>query len=78
MAILNIFLLSPRFGLFKKKDNTSEIKNPDNKNQLHATATLTMSEALSLLEHIESEKVKILSNNLWIVDNSVAEHPTFY
>jgi myosin heavy subunit len=71
MAILNIFLLSPRFGLFKKKDNTSEIKNPDNKNQLHATDTLTMSEALSLLQHIESEKVKILSNNLSSIKDSV-------
>ena len=42
MAILNIILLSPPFGLFKKKDNTSQIKNPDNKNQLHATNTLTI------------------------------------
>ncbi|HEY9486478.1 MAG TPA: hypothetical protein VIQ04_07540, partial [Nitrososphaeraceae archaeon] len=71
MAILNIFLLSPTFRLFKKKDNTSEIKNPDNKNQLHATDTLTISEALSLLQHIESKKVKILSNNLSSIKDSV-------
>jgi hypothetical protein len=71
MAILNIFLLSPTFRLFKKKDNTSKIKNPDNKNQLHATDTLTISEALSLLQHIESKKVKILSNNLSSIKDSV-------
>ena len=71
MAILNIILLSPPFGLFKKKDNTSQIKNPDNKNQLHATNTLTISEALSLLQHIESEKVKNLSNNLSTIKDSV-------
>lgn len=71
MVIINIFLLSPPFGLFKKKDITSEIKNPDNRNQLHATDTLSISEALSLLQHIESEKVKILSNDLSSIKESV-------
>jgi hypothetical protein len=66
MVIINKFLLSPPFGLFKKKDNNVyETKNNlDSKGRLYNRDSLTISEALILLQHIESEKVKALVRDL--------------
>jgi hypothetical protein len=59
-------LVSPPFGLFKKKDNNVyETKNNlDSKDRLYNRDSLTISEALILLQHIESEKVKALVRDL--------------
>jgi hypothetical protein len=59
-------LVSPPFGLFKKKDNNIyETKNNlDSKDRLYNRDSLTISEALILLQHIESEKVKALVRDL--------------
>src|ERR687888_1143718 len=73
MVIINKFLLSPPFGLFKKKDNNVyETKNNfDSKDHLYNRDSLTISEALILLQHIESEKVKALVQDLLPIKKSV-------
>jgi hypothetical protein len=75
MVIIKKFLLSPPFGLFKKKDNNVyEIKNNfDSKDHLYNRDSLTISEALILLQHIESEKVKTLVQVLLPIKKSVRE-----
>ena len=66
MVTINKFILSPPFGLFKKKDsNVYETKNNfDSKDHLYNRDSLTISEALILLQHIESGKVKALVQDL--------------
>ncbi|MFL6329313.1 MAG: hypothetical protein ACJ71I_17770 [Nitrososphaeraceae archaeon] len=73
MVITNKFLLSPPFGLFKKKDNNVyETKNNfDSKDHLYNRDSLTISEALILLQHIESGKVKALVQDLSPIKKSV-------
>src|SRR5919198_1774066 len=75
MVIINKFLLSPPFGLFKKKDNDIyETKNNfDSKDHLYNRDSLTIPEALILLQHIESEKVKALVQDLSPIKKSVRD-----
>lgn len=73
MVTINKFVLSPPFGLFKKKDsNVYETKNNfDSKDHLYNRDSLTISEALILLQHIESGKVKALVQDLSPIKKSV-------
>ena len=73
MVTINKFILSPPFGLFKKKDsNVYETKNNfDSKDHLYNRDSLTISEALILLQHIESGKVKALVQDLSPIKKSV-------
>ncbi|MFL6418842.1 MAG: hypothetical protein ACJ71P_05425 [Nitrososphaeraceae archaeon] len=73
MVTINKFVLSPPFGLFKKKDNNVyETKNNfDSKDHLYNRDSLTISEALILLQHIKSEKVKALVQDLSPIKKSV-------
>ncbi|MFL6317749.1 MAG: hypothetical protein ACJ73C_13585 [Nitrososphaeraceae archaeon] len=73
MVTINKFILSPPFGLFKKKDNNVyETKNNfDSKDHLYNRDSLTISEALILLQHIESGKVKALVQDLSPIKKSV-------
>jgi hypothetical protein len=73
MVTINKFVLSPPFGLFKKKDNNVyETKNNfDSKDHLYNRDSLTISEALILLQHIESGKVKALVQDLSPIKKSV-------
>ncbi|MFL6408241.1 MAG: hypothetical protein ACJ71F_14415 [Nitrososphaeraceae archaeon] len=73
MVTINKFVLSPPFGLFKKKDNNVyETKNNfDSKDHLYNRDSLTISEALILLQNIESGKVKALVQDLSPIKKSV-------
>ena len=74
MVIINILLLSPPFGIFKKKNDTFETKKEISARQLHhATDSLTVSEALELLQHIESERINNLASNLSPIKESVVK-----
>ncbi|MBV9177340.1 MAG: hypothetical protein JO297_09900 [Nitrososphaeraceae archaeon] len=74
MVIINILLLSPPFGLFKKKNDIFEMKKDISTRQLHhATNSLTISEALELLQHIESERINTLASNLSPIKESVVK-----
>lgn len=72
MAIINIVLLSP-FRLFKKKDEAVELKRDIDARSLlrNGTNSLTVSDALRLMQHIESERIKSLANNLSPIKESV-------
>jgi hypothetical protein len=67
--------LSPPFGLFKKKDNTvyDTKNNFDSQEHLYSRDSLTISDALKLLRHIESENVKTLAQDLSPIRKSVGE-----
>jgi DNA repair exonuclease SbcCD ATPase subunit len=74
MATIQIFLLSPPFGLFKKKDDSREAKNVDrSRNKLYTADSLTVLDALKFLQQIESEKIKNLANNLLPIKESVVK-----
>ena len=68
-------LVSPPFGLFKKKDNNIyETKNNiESKDYLYNKDSLSVSEALGLLQHTESEKVKGLVQELSPIKKSVRD-----
>ncbi len=68
-------LVSPPFGLFKKKDNNVyETKNNiESKDYLYNKDSLSVSEALGLLQHTESEKVKGLVQELSPIKKSVRD-----
>src|SRR5919202_3468357 len=68
-------LVSPPFGLFKKKDNNVyETKNNiESKDYLYNKDSLSVSEALGLLQHTESEKVKGLLRELLPIKKSVRD-----
>ncbi|HZC21503.1 MAG TPA: hypothetical protein VE223_07640, partial [Nitrososphaeraceae archaeon] len=66
--------MSPPFGIFKKKNDTFETKKEISARQLHhATDSLTVSEALELLQHIESERINNLASNLSPIKESVVK-----
>jgi len=67
--------LSPPFRLFKKKDDVvEEKKDIDSRNQLrNTTNSLTVSDALILLQNIESERIKSLANDLSPIKESVVK-----
>jgi hypothetical protein len=56
--------LSPRFGFFKKKNNLPEIKPSISGNRMTKPIDISVMDALAELAKIESENVRILSNNL--------------
>ena len=68
-------LVSPPFGLFKKKDNNIyETKNNiESKDHLYNRDSLAISEALVLLHHTESEKIKGLVQELSPIKKSVRD-----
>ena len=65
-------LLSP-FRLFRKKDETAELKRDIDARSLlrNGTNSLTVSDALRLLQHIESERIQSLATNLSPIKESV-------
>jgi hypothetical protein len=67
--------LSPPFRLFKKKDDVvEEKKDIDSRSQLrNTTNSLTVSDALILLQNIESERIKSLANDLSPIKESVVK-----
>jgi hypothetical protein len=67
--------LSPPFRLFKKKDDVvEEKKDIDSRSQLrNTTNSLTVSDALILLQNIESERIKGLANDLSPIKESVVK-----
>jgi hypothetical protein len=67
--------LSPPFRLFKKKDDVvEEKKDIDSRSQLrNTTNSLTISDALILLQNIESERIKSLANDLSPIKESVVK-----
>jgi hypothetical protein len=67
--------LSPPFRLFKKKYDVVEGKKDiDSLSQLrNTTNSLTVSEALILLQNIESERIKSLANDLSPIKESVVK-----
>lgn len=67
--------MSPPFRLFKKKDDVvEEKKDIDSRNQLrNTTNSLTVSDALILLQNIESERIKSLANDLSPIKESVVK-----
>lgn len=74
MVIIDILLLSPPFRLFKKKNDIFEFKKDISVRQLHDTTnSLTVSEALELLQHIESERINTLASNLSPIKESVVK-----
>src|SRR5919202_118503 len=68
-------LVSPPFGLFKKKDNNvyKTKSNIETKDYLYNKDSLAISEALVLLQHTESEKVKGLVQELSPIKKSVRD-----
>ena len=67
--------MSPPFGLFKKKeDNVYETKNNTTAGDyFYSRDSLAISEALVLLQHAESEKVRALVKDLLPIKKSVRE-----
>ena len=67
--------MSPHCRLFKKKDDVvEEKKDIDSRNQLrNTTNSLTVSDALILLQNIESERIKSLANDLSPIKESVVK-----
>lgn len=67
--------MSPPFRLFKKKDDVvEEKKDIDSRNQLrNTTNSLTVSDAVILLQNIESERIKSLANDLSPIKESVVK-----
>jgi hypothetical protein len=67
--------VSPPFGLFKKKENNVyETKNSSTDGDYFYTRdSLAISEALVLLQHVESEKVRSLVKDLSPIKKSVRE-----
>lgn len=67
--------MSPPFRLFKKKYDVVEGKKDiDSRSQLrNTTNSLTVSEALMLLQNIESERIKSLANDLSPIKESVVK-----
>jgi hypothetical protein len=67
--------VSPPFGLFKKKENNVyETKNNTTAGDyLYTRDSLAISEALALLQHAESEKVRALVKDLLPIKKSVRE-----
>ena len=67
--------MSPHFRLFKKKDDVvEEKKDIDSRSQLrNTTNSLTVSDALILLQNIESERIKSLANDLSPIKESVVK-----
>lgn len=64
MARLNICKLSHHFGFFKKKNNLRKIRPSTDNNPVTNATSITVLDALAELAKIESENVRILSNNL--------------
>ena len=66
--------MTPPFGLFRKKENIVELKkNSDStKSQMYSSDSLNTQQAISLLQDIEAQKVKILARNLLPIKESVA------
>jgi transposase len=67
--------VSPPFGLFKKKENNVyETKNNTTTgNYIYTSDSLAISDALVLLQHAESEKVRALVKDLSPIKKSVRE-----
>jgi hypothetical protein len=63
-AIANVFILSPRFGFFRKKENVPEIRPSIRDNRMTNSMNISVIDALGELAEIESENVRVLSNNL--------------
>ena len=63
--------LSPRFGFFKKKNNLPEIKPSISGNRMTKPIDISVMDALAELAKIESENVRILSNELSPVKEDV-------
>ena len=64
-------ILSPRFGFFKKKNNLPEIRPSISGNRLTKAIDITVMDALAELAKIESENVRVLSNELSPVNEDV-------
>ncbi|MGA7043836.1 MAG: hypothetical protein WBY71_09230, partial [Nitrososphaeraceae archaeon] len=66
--------MSP-FRLFKKKDEAVELKRDIDARSLlrNGTNSLTVSDALRLIQHIESERIKSLAGNLSPIKESVVK-----
>src|SRR5919106_1434890 len=64
MARLNIYKLSHHFRFFKKKNNLRKIRPSTTNNPATNATSITVLDALAELAKIESENVRILSNNL--------------
>jgi len=71
MARLNICKLSPPFGFFKKKDNLPKIRPSTDSNRVPNSTSITVLDALAELAKIESENVRVLSNNLFPIKEDV-------
>jgi hypothetical protein len=63
--------VSPRFKFFTKKDDSPDPKKYSDKHKSNLANTLTIPEAFDLLNAIESERIKILSENLLPTKESI-------
>ena len=63
--------MSPRFKFFTKKDDSPDPKKYSDKHKSNLANTLTIPEAIDLLNTIESERIKILSENLLPIKESI-------
>lgn len=64
-------ILSPRFGFFKKKNNLPEIRPSVSGSRLTKAIDINVMDALAELAKIESENVRVLSNELSPVNEDV-------
>jgi hypothetical protein len=64
--------LSHHFRFFKKKNNLRKIRPSTNNNPVTNATRITVLDALAELAKIESENVRILSNNLSPIKEDVA------
>ena len=64
-------ILSPRFGFFKKKNNLPEIRPSISGSRLTKAIDINVMDALAELAKIESENVRVLSNELSPVNEDV-------
>ena len=63
--------MSPRFKFFTKKEDSPDLKKYSDKNKSNLLNTLTIPEAIELLNTTESERIKILSVNLLPIKESI-------
>jgi DNA repair exonuclease SbcCD ATPase subunit len=64
-------ILSPRFGFFKKKNNLPEIRPSISGSRMTKAIDINVMDALAELAKIESENVRVLSNELSPVNEDV-------
>ena len=64
-------ILSPRFGFFKKKNNLPEIRPSVSGSRLTKAIDINVMDALAELAKIESENVRVLSNELSPINEDV-------